>query len=242
MMLAITQARLSSSRFPRKIEQKILGMSILEIHLKRILKSKLIDKVIVAVADEPGIEVLEKIATDLGVTCVRGSIDDVLLRFHSAASPYHPEAVVRLTTDCPLVDPQIIDGVVALYKSRNTDYVSNTQPATFADGFDVEVIRWKAFNEAFQEATLRSDREHVTKFIWTHPERFSIVNYVNGADESGYRLTIDYAEDFEVLKGLIDEIGLEGSHRDYVDALKNNAELRQLNQMHIRNEALKGSL
>ena len=167
-ILAITQARYGSTRLPAKILKKVNGMTLLEIHLRRILQSKLISKLKVATTNEEGAGYIVAVADKLGVECYKGSVDDVLERFYKAAEPECPDYVVRLTSDCPLIDPAVIDAVIQKCLESGCDYVSNVLEPTFPDGIDTEVFRFPALKRAYEEATLKSEREHVTPYLCRH--------------------------------------------------------------------------
>lgn len=240
-VLAITQARVGSSRLPEKIIKTVNGETLLAIHLKRILRSKLITKLKVATTFEEGVEQILDICKDCGVSYFQGSLDDVLDRFYHAASNENPEWVVRLTSDCPLIDPSVIDEILQSAISNNLDYTSNTLYPTYPDGVDVEVLKFSALEKAFKEAKLLSEREHVTPFIWKNSDLkggtiFKAYSFENGEDFSSVRLTVDTAEDFEVIEKLIT---LEGTGKDwltYVKTLNNNPEIKSINQKYKRNE------
>lgn len=236
MILAVTQVRISSTRFPEKVLKKVAGKSLLEIHLMRIKKSKLIDKIVVAIADEPGAADIEAICKICEVDYGRGSLSDVLDRLYHVAKPYNPLHLVRLTSDCPLIDPQIIDSVIDLHLKLGTNYTSNVHPPSFADGLDVEVVDWLSFEKAFLEASEKSDREHVMSYLWKNPNLFSQANFINKKDDSSLRLTVDYPEDLLLLNELIAKIGPWKPHVEYVNILRNDPEIRKLNEQRSRNE------
>src|SRR5688572_10280738 len=188
-VLAITQARTSSSRLPGKVLKQLGDKTLLEFHLDRILKAKKIDKLILATSNDPSDDVLPEVARRSGVDTFRGSLNDVLERFYQAAKPFAPVWVVRLTADCPLIDPELIDKVVETAINSGVDYCSNGLTPTFPDGVDVEVFRFQALETAFREATLKSDREHVTPFIYRNSparggSRFSAMNFPNEKNHS----------------------------------------------------------
>lgn len=246
-ILAITQARYGSTRLPAKILKKVGEETLLEIHLKRILLSKKITKLIVATTNEDGAENIVDIAKNKSVDTYQGSIDDVLDRFYNAAITYNPDYVVRLTSDCPLIDPVEIDKVIEACIHSDNDYVSNTLNPTFPDGVDVEVFKFKALEKSFNEAELKSDREHVTPYIWRNSSfkggcLFKSENITNDKDYSSYRLTVDTAEDFEVIKKVIENLGTNKSWQDYVQFLDKNEDIKKINEHYRRNEGYQKSL
>lgn len=199
MMLAIVQARLSSTRLPGKVLRPILGRSMLWRQLERLEQLKNVDQTIVATSDLPEDRQLITLCRDFGVECYGGSLDDVLDRFYQAAGHYGADHVVRLTGDCPVIDPRVVDDVIDLYNSDDYDYACNTNPPTFPDGLDVEVMSFPCLETAWREAKLPSQREHVTPFIWQQPQRFKLANFTNDTDLSHLRWTVDEPEDLEFI-------------------------------------------
>jgi len=165
MILAILQARVSSTRLPGKVLKPILGMPMLLRQIERVKQAKLIEQLLVATSDDKSDDPIEQLCRENDIACFRGSLDDVLDRFYQAAKPYQPDHIVRLTGDCPLIDPQLIDEVVVFCLSGDYDYVSNAFEPTYPDGLDVEVFRFPCLQQAWEEAELPSEREHVTLFI-----------------------------------------------------------------------------
>lgn len=246
-ILAITQARVGSTRLPGKILKTIQGASLLEIHLRRILKSTRITKLKVATTNEPEAEKIVRIASLLGVAVYKGSLDNVLERFYFAAKDENPDWIVRLTSDCPLIDPVEIDRVIEHAVTTNSDYVSNTLTPTFPDGIDVEVFKFAALTKAYNEAQLTSEKEHVTPYIWKNSTfkggtLFTSANIMNEIDYSSVRLTVDTEEDFLVIENLINVLGVNSPWIDYVKTLENHPEIKKLNQQYTRNEGYAKSL
>lgn len=246
-ILAITQARVGSTRLPGKVSKMIKGKTLLEIHLRRALKSKLINKLIVATTTDPADDAIVSVSDKLGIGSFRGSVDNVLERFYLAALPENPDYVVRLTSDCPLIDATEIDRVIEGCVSGQYDYSSNVLEPTLPDGMDVEIFKFTALKKAHQEATLKSDREHVTPYIWRNSSVkggniFKSLSIKNRDDYSKYRLTVDTQEDFNLIENLINSIGLDSGWQDYVDYLNQHQELIQINSKYERNEGLLKSI
>jgi spore coat polysaccharide biosynthesis protein SpsF len=246
-ILAITQARLSSSRLPEKILKKIGEETLLEIHLKRIKKSKLISNIVLATTNEPGIEKVEAIAKKININIFKGSVENVLERFYEAALPFNPDLIVRLTSDCPLIDPEIIDKIIEYAIDTNLDYVSNTLDPTYPDGIDVEVFKYDALKIANIEANLNSEREHVTPYIWKNSTFFGINKFnsnciKNNIDYSKIRLTVDTIEDYILIQKLIQSKGSDCSWIEYVKELERNPELLSINCKFKRNEGYEKSI
>ncbi len=243
--LAILQARTSSSRLPGKVLMPILGEPMLFRHIERLHRSREIDQFIVATSTDASDDALVQACAQRGVVCYRGSLDDVLQRFMQAAEPYAPEIVVRLTGDCPLADPAVIDEVIRFFRAGNYDYASNCMPPTFPDGLDVEVMRFSCVQEAEREAMLPSHREHVTPFLRAHPERFRIGNHASTVDRSGLRWTVDEPEDFEFVRRVYEKlypVKPDFTTLDILDLLKREPELQTMNSAFERNEGAKNSL
>lgn len=246
-ILAITQARYGSSRLPAKILKEINGKTLLEIHLERILKSKKISKLKVATTLEEGAEYIIAIANKLNIETYQGSIDDVLERFYKAAEPESPDYVVRLTSDCPLIDHVVIDKIINRCIETGSDYASNTLSPTYPDGVDAEIFKFSALEKAYNEASLKSDREHVTPYIWRNSTfkgktLFRSVNVENTVDYSKYRITVDTIEDFLMVKALIENMGINKSFHDYVEFLASHKSIKEINKNSTRNEGYDKSL
>lgn len=246
-ILVITQARVGSTRLPGKVLKKIGPKTLLEIHLNRILQSKLINKLKVATTTESDAYKIVAIADELGVESFCGSIDDVLERFYLTALPENPDYVVRVTSDCPLIDPVEIDKVIGACINDQSDYTSNTLDPTFPDGVDVEVFRFSVLERAYNESTLKSDREHVTPYITRNSSfkggnMFSSTNVRYHEDFSKYRLTVDNPEDFILIDKLISKLGTNKTWREYVTYLDQNLELLEINSKYERDEGYKKSL
>jgi len=248
-ILAITQARYGSTRLPAKILKEVNGMTLLEIHLRRILQSKLISKLKIATTDEEGSKFIVEVADKVGVEYYKGSVNDVLERFYGAAAPEKPDYVVRFTSDCPLVDPALIDEVVSFAIEHDYDYVS-TDPKSFPDGLDTEVVKFSVLELAFNDAVLQSDREHVTTYIWNNGtadggnifKSYRFPNPAGNFNANDYRITIDEPEDFEVIKALIENLGIERGWKEYIDYLLSHKELYAINSKFSYNEGYAKSL
>ena len=209
--------------------------------------SRLLTDLKVATTFEDGVEQIIEIANKVNVEIFQGSTDDVLGRFYGAAEGVNPDYVVRFTSDCPLIDPAVIDAVIDLAISKDVDYVSNTLQPTFPDGLDVEVFRFSALCEAFQKAKLKSEREHVTPYIWknstfTGGSYFTSDCFMFPQDFSQYRITVDTEDDFNVVDGLITELGTECSWVEYIELLKRNIKMLNANKQYTRNEGYQKSI
>ena len=207
-IIAITQARFGSTRLPGKVLKKVQGKSLLQIHLERASKAKKIDELIVATTLEKESYEICSIAQKLGLKFYQGSTNDVLDRFYQTVIPEKPDYVVRITSDCPLIDGRLIDEVVNKAIETDAEYCSNVYPPTFPDGFDVEVFKFSALEDAWMHAKLPSEREHVTVYIHEKSERNNrCSNFSNDVDYSHYRVTVDTLADFELIEKIISKIG-----------------------------------
>ena len=200
--LALVQARMGSKRLPGKVLKRIDGKPLIEILLQRLSRAKNIDKILVTTGLRMENDSLVDCVEKLGYEVFRGSEDDVLDRYYQAAKLYRPEVVVRITGDCPLIDPNIVDDVIELYKKGKADYASNIDPPTYPDGLDTEVFSFRALENAHRNATTNYDREHVTPFLRKN-SRFKAVNLFSDEDYSSERWTVDYPEDLEVIKKIL---------------------------------------
>ena len=246
-ILAVTQARYGSARLPGKILKTIGGKTLLGIHLERILRAKNITELKIATTTEDGAEKIIAIGNNSGIRSYQGSIDDVLKRFYETALPEKPDYVVRLTSDCPLIDPNVIDHVIDECLKNNVDYCSNTLTPTFPDGLDVEVFRFSALEKAYNEARLKSDREHVTPYIWRNSnlkggDIFTSFNVEYPTDYSEIRMTVDTDKDFIQIQQLIENLGLDKPWLAYVEFLNLHSEIKMINSEYHRNEGYEKSI
>ena len=197
-VVAIVQARLGSIRFPGKVLKKIIDKPMIEILLERLSKASQLDSIVVATSDQPIDDELQYFVESLGYRCTRGSNNDVLGRYFETAKTIKAQIIVRITGDCPLVDPALVDKFITNYKKSNVDYLSNGTPSTFPDGLDIEIMSFKALNKANINASSEFDREHVTPYI-RNSELFIIKNIFHTEDLSDIRLTVDEADDLNVI-------------------------------------------
>ena len=200
-IIAIVQARSGSKRFPNKIMKKINGKSIIELLLNRISLSKKINKVILATTVLKEDDILSNYVESIGYHVFRGSEKNVLSRYHNAAEKYKADVILRITGDCPLVDPIIIDKAINIFLEKNVDYVSNVNPSTYPDGMDIEVFTFKTLQKIYKKSNDDRQKEHVTTYLREEKNNeFKKINFNNSTDLSNIRLTIDEPEDFEVIK------------------------------------------
>lgn len=207
----IIQARLGSTRFPAKVLQTVLGKPLLLLMLERVQYSKYGKKIIVATTERDEDNIIAELCSKKNYCFFRGDENDLLDRHYKAAISVNADIAVKIPSDCPLIDPAVIDNVIDHYleHSGEYDYVSNLHPATFPDGNDVEVIPVKVLETAWREAGKPFEREHTTPFVWDNPSRFRIgnVQWDTGMDYSmSHRWTLDYPDDYEFIKTVYEEL------------------------------------
>jgi len=231
---------MSSARLPGKVLKPIMGRPMLALHIERLQRAETLDKLIIATSTGVEDDPIKALCEDIGIDCFRGSLEDVLDRFYHCAQIHMPKNVVRLTGDCPLADPDIIDRVVRYHHEGGYDYSSNVFPCTFPNGMDVEVMRHFCLAEAHTEAELPSEREHVAPFIRNRPERYRLGNLKNDRDLSTHRLTVDEPEDFEKIRLIYEALYPQNptfSIDNVLALLDANNELAEMNAHIEPNEA-----
>jgi glutamate-1-semialdehyde 2,1-aminomutase len=200
-VVAIVQARMGSTRFPSKVMQPILGVPMIEVLLERLGKAKLIDRIVLATSTGAQNDAMAEHVQGLGYRVYRGSENDVLDRYFQAALVSKADIVVRVTGDCPLIDPEVADSVVSALISANADYASNVSPPSFPDGLDAEAFTFAALKKAWDEARKPFEREHVTPYL-REPGRFKTINVASADDFSAERWTVDEPADLEVIRNV----------------------------------------
>jgi glutamate-1-semialdehyde 2,1-aminomutase len=235
--IAIVQARMGSTRLPEKSMKPIGGVPMIELLLRRLRGARRIDEVVLATSHDSRNDRLVAHVEGLGIRVHRGSENDVLDRYYHAAADSNPTLVVRITGDCPLVDPALVDGVIEKHLSSGVEYTSNVDPPTFPDGLDVEVFSFDALRRAWNETVKTYDREHVTPYI-RESGGFSKGNVANEQDLSGERWTVDEADDFEVVNSVFAHFAprTDFSWREVLELRHSQPELFAANQRLIRNE------
>ncbi len=244
MIAAIVQARMGSTRLPRKVLKKVVGKPLLEHIVERLKRSKKLEKIIVATtsapADKPIVEFCERNNIDYFI----GSENDVLDRYYQAAKKFRVNPVVRITADCPLIDPVVVDKILD-YFLRNRgklDFASNTIKRTYPDGLDVEVFSFETLERTWSEAKHGFDREHVTPFMCNNPDKFRVANVENDQDLSGLRWTVDYPEDFEMVKLVFENLYKKKGvflMDDVIKLLKKKPEIAEINKRIVGKDTLK---
>ncbi|MDX2196538.1 MAG: glycosyltransferase family protein [Cytophagales bacterium] len=208
-IITIVQARTGSSRLPNKILYPLFDKPILYYMIERVMHSRHKGTVVIATSMEPADDVIEAWCKTQGWECFRGSLQDLLDRHYQAALHYHADVVLKIPSDCPLIDPNIIDEVIEYFINNKLDYAGNLHPATHPDGNDVEIMTIETLKNAWQNATRPLEREHTTPYIWENPQLFKIGNitWATGLDWSkSHRFTLDYYEDYLFIKAVYEAL------------------------------------
>ncbi len=239
-VIGVTQARVGSTRLPNKVLLKINDNTLLGYHLNRLLKTKKVTKWIVATTNEEGSDQIVKISNMFEVSTFKGDTENVLNRFYESVKYENPDYVVRVTSDCPLIDPSLIDTVISYTIENGLEYCRTSE--WYPDGFDVEVFKFSELEYANFNAKLSSDKEHVTPFIRKRAQENSqIIDYDNNCNHSEIRLTVDEEEDFKTIQVLIDVLGPDKCWKEYTQFVIDNPSLFN-NQSITRNEGFFNSL
>jgi glutamate-1-semialdehyde 2,1-aminomutase len=239
-VVAIVQARMGSTRLPNKVMRHINGIPMIELLLSRLVKAKEVDQIIIATSiDERNIPLVTHVHS-LGYACEQGSENDVLDRYINAAKTHQADVIVRITGDCPFVDPELVDEVIRSFKTANVDYFSNIDPPTYPDGLDVEVFTFNALDRARIETRDPFDREHVTPYL-RKPGKYKTEFMHHSEDLSALRWTVDEHADFEVIEKVFKYFHpkIDFTWRDILALQKQDPEIFNINQHIVRNEGAK---
>jgi spore coat polysaccharide biosynthesis protein SpsF len=242
----ITQARLGSTRLPQKVLIEIEGKSLLQLHLQRLQKCTNVSKIVVATTENLEDDILFNKVISWGFVAYKGAEFDVLDRYYKAAKLNSADWVVRVTSDCPLIDPKLVDQVIQYVQSKDADYGSNTLIENFPDGQDIEVFKFSVLEDAWYNAKLFSEREHVTPFIRKNStfngiNKFSSVNFSCSGNFNNIRMTVDEQIDIYTIEILIKNLGYDASWEEYTNFIVNNHKKFD-NHNIIRNEGYLKSL
>lgn len=240
----IVQARMGSSRLPGKVLMEVGGETMLGRVVRRASRAALVDEVAVATSTAPGDDAVDEHAAELRVTCVRGSEGDVLDRFRTAAEALGAGVVVRVTADCPMIDPGLVDDVVgALRDAPGADFAANTLERTYPRGLDVEAATRACLDRAWREAREPWERAHVFPYVYADPQRFHLVSVRGDEDRSGHRWTVDTAEDLAMARALCARLpggGLRAGWREALAAVEREPGIAQLNARVAQKEPAAG--
>ncbi|MBN1485227.1 MAG: glycosyltransferase family protein [Chloroflexia bacterium] len=236
-IVTVVQARTGSSRLPNKVLLPLLGKALLARMVERVRAARLSGTVVVAATTAPQDDAIERLCRREGLLCFRGHPSDLLDRHYRAGLAFGADAVVKIPSDCPLIDPRVINRVIGAYLERpqSYDYVSNLHPPSYPDGNDVEIMSMAALRIAWQEADRELEREHTTPFLWENPRRFRLhnVRWESGLDYSmTHRWAIDYAQDYDFIRTVYEALyplqplfGLE----DILELLEQHPNIVELN-------------
>lgn len=219
-VLGVLQARMTSRRFPGKVLQPILGEPMILHQLRRLERSSLLDGLVVATSLDPSDDPLVDAVASAGYQTFRGPLDDVLARYVKVIDHYSPSVVVRLTADCPLSSPQVIDQITEGFLESEFDYRSNTLKPTYPDGLDVEIFRSSVLSDLEKQNLDPDEREHVTLGIYRRPDKYRLSSIERNPDLSHLRWTVDFPEDLEFIEWVYASLGQTGNAFDIDDVLK----------------------
>lgn len=247
MLGAVIQARMDSKRLPGKVMMPLLGKPILWHVVNRLKHSKKIEKIIIATTNNDIDRNIVEFSDNNNIDFFCGSEEDVLDRYYQASVKFNLKHIVRVTSDCPMIDPQVTDKVIGEYigKSGEVNYTSNIHPPTYPDGLDTEVFSFTALETAWKKAKKKYQREHVTPFIWEQPNRFKLINVVNDEDLSFMRWTVDEEKDFIFVEKVFKELHPKKEiflMNDVLELLKKRPELSEINKDIRRDEGFIKSL
>lgn len=238
-IIAIVQARMGSTRLPGKVMKDIGGTSMLARVVSRLARSELIDLILVATTTKRSDDPIVVECDRLKVPVFRGDEEDVLDRYYNAALAHGADAVVRITSDCPLIEPEVVDKVIRAFLEGNPDYASNSLERTYPRGLDAEVVSMEALTRTWEEATASYQRVHVTPYIYQNPDCFNLIPVKSDVDYSHYRWTVDTQEDLDFVREVYSRFGDDDSFtwKDLLSLLAKEPELVEINS-HILKKSL----
>lgn len=240
----IVQARTSSTRLSKKVLKDINGKPMILHIVNRLKKIKNVDQIILATTNNKEDDILAKIAKENNISIFRGDELDVLGRYYNCAKKFDSDPIIRITADCPLIEPSLVDEMLNFYLINDYDYVSNTLEPTFPDGLDIEIFSNTSLKNAEKNAKLPSEREHVTPYIKKNSNLFKTFNFKNKVDLSHIRLTVDEKEDLELIRKIFSIFNpkLDFTLNDVIFLLEKTPELLKINSKFQRNEGYLESL
>ncbi len=239
-IVAIIQARMGSVRLPGKVLKDLGGDSVLARVVKRVQAAKLPAEVVVATSVQPSDDAILQECNRVAVACFRGQEEDVLDRYYCAAQTFSADAVVRITSDCPLIDPELMDTTIRAFLEQRTDYATNALTPTYPRGLDVEVFTAEALARAWRLAREAYQRTHVTPYLYENPGHFKIVSLTADADYGRYRWTLDTEDDLEMIRAIYRHFEPRGTFgwREVLRLMQDQPELAALNA-HVRQKSLR---
>ena len=235
--VAIIQVRMGSTRLPGKVLKKLNGISVLEFLCDQLNYSRLLNDKIIATTSNSEDDVIVNFCESKGIKCFRGSVNDVLDRYHKCAKKFSINTIIRITSDCPLMDPQVVDDVIDFYLKNSYDYVNNFYKRTYPYGNDVEIFSLKVLEKVWEKATKPSEREHVTPYIYNNPDEFSLGWIENKENLSEFHWTVDRKEDLIFVQKIFKKISKRPIlMKDIIDVIKDDPSLLEINKNTNPNE------
>lgn len=234
-IVAIIQARMTSSRLPGKVLIDIVGFPMLHHVIKRVSSTKMVDQIVVATTNDPADDQIEEFCNSNSILSFRGHPFDVLDRYYQAALKFQADIIVRITADCPIIDPSLIDSLIQSFLDSEVDFAANRLPPpwkrTYPIGLDVEVVHFKALEKAWQEAESQFEREHVMPYLYDQPGRFKILLTHHEPDYGQKRWTVDTPQDLELINKIFEYFSprIDFSWLDVIDLIKNQPDLEKIN-------------
>jgi spore coat polysaccharide biosynthesis protein SpsF len=238
-IVTIVQARMGSTRLPGKVMLDLVGSTVLGRVVQRLRRAESTGELVIATTSDPADDVIVNECDRLGVNVFRGEEDDVLDRYYFAARAFDADVIVRITSDCPLIEPEISDATIHAFLQRRPDYASNTLQRTFPRGMDTEVISAQALADTWKAAKQPYQRSHVTAYIYENPRKFDLLSFAGDVDYSSQRWTLDTPEDLRFIRAVYEHMENPDNFnwRDVLLLLEEKPELLELNG-HVTQKAL----
>ena len=230
------QARTSSKRFPRKVLAMIEKKPMIWHVIQRVKQIPMVEQIVLITSDKKEDKILQKIAKETGINFFTGSLSDVLGRHYKCAVKFEADPIIRITGDCPLIDPKIVEEMSRFYMDHDYDYVSNILNRTFPDGLDAEIFSFKVLKLMFEKAQLKSEREHVTLYIKNNIKKFKIFDFTSKKDLSRFRWTVDEKEDLKFVRKIYAEMRprINFSSKDVMKIISKKPHLQEINKKFIK--------
>ena len=232
--LVVLQARMSSTRLPGKVMAQINGHPMIYWEISRISKAKLVNKIVVAISDQSSDDILADYLDSIHKEYIRGSLDNVLSRYVKAEEIYNPSAIIRLTADCPLVMPELIDQYLEIFHKEDFEYLSNTIELSYPDGLDIEIIAPGIFKKLLEFSLSKEEKEHVTLGIYSRKDKFRTYNVSNKTNISQFRWTVDTSDDLAFVKSIYAHFESKEINFTFEDVLKLVKDNPNLNRIMFR--------
>ena len=232
--LIIVQARMTSTRLPGKVMKIVCGKPLLEHLINRLKRVKCADQIVIATTVNESEDIIVDLCKKLDISYFRGSEEDVLGRYYETAVKYEGDVIIRITSDCPVIDPDVVDYLIDFYMKnlKKYDYVTNTLKRTYPRGMDVEIFSFSILKEAYERAKREEEREHVTTFIRNRSTQYRLHNIKHSSDFSHYRLTVDTSEDLELIRRIFESLYVENPEftmKDILSKMAANSEWEYIN-------------